>query len=189
MALQNKLTTSIKQTSDSCLMISYSIILNYYSQLTGNEIFKFFLDERDELFKIYKIDKSELVGLSLEYQYVYLLNKVGQKENINNEYIANSLKFLNERFQIETYIVDIKKCEEELRHILMTEEACLSLSCYCPNEKNDLQWHTTPIGYNIEFHTIKNGEIILLGQDFRNIKQVFNATDIGDGILFRKVIN
>lgn len=190
MALNKKLTTTIKQTSESCLMISYSIIFNYYSDLTADQIFQHFLDLKNDLFTKYNIDRNAFRGLSLECQYVLLYFFVAKasdgQEQFSNEYIEITLRSLADTFQVDTKRVDIKKEAEYLRTTLISEEACLSLSCKIMNSHNQLQWHATPIAFDTEFYTIHNGNYISLGQDFMNIKEVFNANDIGDGILFKK---
>ena len=190
MALTQKLTTSIRQTSDSCLMISYSIILNYYSSLTADQIFKSFLELKDDLFNKYSIDRNAFKGLSLECQFVLLYFFVAKasngQEQFSNAYIESTLKPIADSFQVDTKWVDIKEDAECLKNILTNEEACLSLSCTVTNLQGQLQWHATPIAFDTEFYTVHNGNYLSLGQDFMNIKQVLNANDVGDGILFQK---
>lgn len=189
MALTKKLTSAIKQTSDSCLMISYSIILNYYSDLTADQIFESFLNTKEDLFIKYQIDRDLSKGMSLECQYVYLYSCVlkasNYTEQFSNEYIKDALSPLAQRYSVNTKMVDIKREVSELKETLVSEEACLSLSCEVPKD-GGFQWHATPIAYDKEFYTVVNGSFISLGQDFMTIKEVFQARDIGDGILFNR---
>jgi hypothetical protein len=191
MGLNRKFTTEIKQTGDSCLMISFNIIFNYYSGLDSDYLFNYFLQVNDGLFSKYNIDKDSLAGLSPECKYVYLYYAVAKASNGNeqfsNEYIANSFTSLIDSYIGDTKMVDIKKEANEIRNILINEEACLSLSCKLTDSQGLLQWHATPIAFDTEFYKVDNGNYILLGHDFMNIKNIFPIIDIGDGILFRKI--
>lgn len=166
-------------------MISFNIIMNYYSNLTSEFLFQSFMQTNDYLFTKYNIDRAPIKEITLESQYEYLYRSVVEKTNyevqFNNQWIVDSFKVLTTIHHINARIVDIKKEAEEITHILIQEDACLSLSLH-----GKLGWHVTPIGYHSEFFTVNQGDYYLLGQDFMNIKEIGNADDIGDGILFQK---
>lgn len=185
MALRKRLTTNIAQTGDTCLMIAFNVIMNYYTNLGSDSLFRSFMETNDSLFTAYGIDRAPLNKLSLELQYEYLYKqivlKTSGKVQFNNRHIAESFtKLVNDHFII-TRIVDIKSEVENIKQILIQDEACLSLSL-----NGTFGWHATPIAYDNEFYTVHGGSYVALGQDFLNIKAVFQANDVGDGVLFQK---
>lgn len=191
MGLTKKLSTDIRQTTESCMMISFNIIFNYYTGLDSDYLIEYFLKQNDNLYSDYGISKEDVVNISLEQQYVNLYKSVAQatcgKIQFSNECIAVSFKKLTDQYSIRTRMVDIKKESETLREILINSEACLSLTLH-----GSFGVHVTPIGYDTdsEFYTVHNGCIIRLGTNFMNIWKCSlfnNVTDIGDGILFQRI--
>ena len=167
-------------------MISFNIIMNYYSGLCSDTLFQYFIQANDNLFTKYGIDKPSSNGYTLEQQYVYLYESVVHNSNgalqFSNEYIENAFKSLTKEYQVRTRMVDIKAESENIKETLIQEEACLSLSMF----GNAFGWHATPIAYDNEFYTVYTGNYVSLGQDFMAVKAIFNADDIGDGILFTR---
>ena len=167
-------------------MISFNIIMNYYSGLCSDTLFQYFIQANDNLFTKYGIDKPSSNGYTLEQQYVYLYESVVHNSNgalqFSNEYIENAFKSMTKEYQVRTRMVDIKAESENIKETLIQEEACLSLSMF----GNAFGWHATPIAYDNEFYTVYTGNYVLLGQDFMAVKAIFNADDIGDGILFTR---
>lgn len=187
MSLNKQLTNTILQTTGSCMIISYSIIFNYYTGLNHDQIITEFLNRNNHLFEKYSLNNLDLADKTPEEQFAHLHDLVFkrslQQVQFNNRYIEMSLREFSNSHKIQTEYVD-NVIDKSIDANLVNNESCLSLSCQLPNN----EWHATPIGYFLEFHTIVKGQIVNLGQDMINgANALFHPLQFGDGILFGRL--
>jgi hypothetical protein len=181
-----KLSADIRQTGNSCLIISPTIILNSLTGLTSNELINIFLRKEDHLFSDYAIDKGIINNLSAECSFIYLYYSVVNKTNgqlqFNNEYIANSFQELALIYGISMERIDVNGDFDRIDGILKNEKAFLSLSYFIRN----IGWHAVPIGYDNGYYAVNaiSGTYRDFGPNLDNVNTIDDIESIGDGILF-----
>jgi hypothetical protein len=185
--MKKRLTTGIMQTSDSCILISPIIILNYYTDKSGEDLFNYFLEEHQHLIqqgiKQGFISENEFTIFSPEQRFaqlnraVYFITK--DEIRFNNEYVANFFIKMATESKISICRIDVKNNLESIGNILKNEDAFLSYT-YPPiaGKYHAIQFYSINAEKGIEQNH---------GSSLSNIKADVNAADIGDGILFRRI--
>jgi len=186
--MKRRLSTDIRQTGNSCLIISSNIILNYFTGISSDELIRCFLKKEDRLFSDYGIDKQLLSHLSPECSFIYFYYSIVKVTNggiqFSNEFITNSFRDLAVQHGISMERIEVKGKLDTIGETLKTKEAFLSLSYEIAN----LGWHATPIGYENEYYAVdaRSGSYHNFGQNIHDLYSIDDIKDIGDGILFIK---
>lgn len=183
--LEKKLTTDIKQNGDSCIIISFIIIIYYYTSISSDELFIHFLDKHDKEIKSMSNNDINIGCLTQEEIYIALSKSIfalsSEKIQFNNAYLLSKFQDLIKFYDIEARIVNFQREISTIESVLKTKEAFATITLHFESDV-----HVVPIGWDKEFYAINHGNVINIGNSILLILDKLNFTSLGDGVLFYK---
>lgn len=185
MGVRRRLTTEIKQNGDSCIIISFIIIIQYYASISTDKLFKHFLIKHNKEIESMTTNGISINGLTPEEIYIKLSRNIfatsSGKTQFNNTYLLKIFQDLIISYDIEAKIVNFKTEKSSIENVLKSKEAFATITLH-----NEFDVHVVPIGWDEEFYAINHGIDINIGNSILEILNKLNFTSLGDGVLFYK---